>query len=77
MFMRRRLAAVQDRFEEWVVLGKVDIEELVSFHCKTYEDFESNFKMVKLKGEVIHKIGRILQILITNIRSLILAMEAF
>jgi len=43
---------VQKRFEEWVILGKVDIEELVSTTCNTYEDFENNFKMVKLKGNL-------------------------
>ena len=51
LFFNRRLADVQTRFEEWTVLGKVDIEELVSTHCQTYEDFENNFKMVKLKGQ--------------------------
>lgn len=47
----RRLAAVQASFEDWVVLGKVDMGDLIATHCKTYEDFERNFKMVKLKGQ--------------------------
>ena len=49
---RSRLAAVQASFEDWVVLGKVDMEELIATYCQTYEDFEQNFKMVKLKGGV-------------------------
>nr|XP_026693267.1 cytoplasmic dynein 2 heavy chain 1-like isoform X1 [Ciona intestinalis] len=52
----RRLALVKTRFEEWVVLGKVDIEELVATQCLTYEDYERNFKMVKLKGKEIEKL---------------------
>uniref|UniRef100_H2ZEZ5 Uncharacterized protein n=1 Tax=Ciona savignyi TaxID=51511 RepID=H2ZEZ5_CIOSA len=52
----RRLARVKTRFEEWVVLGKVDIEDLVANHCVTYEDYERNFKTVKLKGKEIEKL---------------------
>nr|CAB3240329.1 cytoplasmic dynein 2 heavy chain 1-like [Phallusia mammillata] len=52
----RRLATVKARFEEWVVLGKVDIEELVATHCVTFDDYERNFKMVKLKGKEIEKL---------------------
>ncbi|CAK8696967.1 unnamed protein product [Clavelina lepadiformis] len=52
----RRLAAVQTRFEEWVVLGKVNVEELVLTYCETYEDYEKNFKMVKLKGKEVEKL---------------------
>jgi len=53
LYFGRRLLAVRTRFEEWVVLGKVDIEKLVATHCETYDDYERNFRMVKLKGKLV------------------------
>ncbi len=47
----RRLMGVRGQYEEWVVLGKCDVETLVSQHCHTYDDFERNFRIVKLKGD--------------------------
>ena len=40
----QRLNNVKERFADWVVLGKVDIEELIETSCKTSEDWESNFR---------------------------------
>ncbi|MFT7803200.1 cytoplasmic dynein 2 heavy chain 1 [Arapaima gigas] len=46
-----RLAEVQDKFKEWVVLGQVNIEMLVERKLHTVQDWERNFKALKARGK--------------------------
>ncbi|XP_064157010.1 dynein cytoplasmic 2 heavy chain 1 isoform X2 [Anguilla rostrata] len=46
-----RLLLVQDKFKEWVVLGQVDLEALVERHVHTVQDWERNFKALKVRGK--------------------------
>ncbi|XP_054598719.1 cytoplasmic dynein 2 heavy chain 1 isoform X1 [Nothobranchius furzeri] len=45
------LQAVQHKFKEWVVLGQVDLEKLVEKHLSSVQDWERNFKALKVKGK--------------------------
>ncbi|TNN71607.1 Cytoplasmic dynein 2 heavy chain 1 [Liparis tanakae] len=46
-----RLLAVQRKFKEWVVLGQVDLENLVEKHLNCVQDWEKNFKALKARGK--------------------------
>uniref|UniRef100_A0A3Q3LA71 Dynein cytoplasmic 2 heavy chain 1 n=1 Tax=Labrus bergylta TaxID=56723 RepID=A0A3Q3LA71_9LABR len=46
-----RLQAVQHKFKEWVVLGQVDLENLVEKHLSSVQDWERNFKALKARGK--------------------------
>lgn len=58
----RRLARVKGQFEEWVIIGKVKVDKLVEKHCKRYEDFERNFRMVKTKGKESEKLPSVCRV---------------
>ncbi|KAJ3146349.1 Cytoplasmic dynein 2 heavy chain 1 [Geranomyces michiganensis] len=45
------LSKVQDVFKDWVVLGTVDLEEIVEESLVDISDFEANFRMLKTKGK--------------------------
>ncbi|TPX62627.1 hypothetical protein PhCBS80983_g00247 [Powellomyces hirtus] len=45
------LAKVQDIFKDWVVLGTVDLDEIVEEVLVDISDFEINFRMLKTKGK--------------------------
>ncbi|KAK3531386.1 hypothetical protein QTP70_018186, partial [Hemibagrus guttatus] len=51
-----RLQQVEDTFREWVVLGQVDMEVLVEKHLLTVQDWERNFKAVKVKGKEVERL---------------------
>lgn len=40
-----RLEATLEPFHEWVVLGNLNLDELVDSHCRELIDFERNFKV--------------------------------
>ncbi|KAF3692878.1 Cytoplasmic dynein 2 heavy chain 1 [Channa argus] len=46
-----RLQAIQHKFKEWVVLGKVDLEKLVEKNLNSVQDWEKNFKALKARGK--------------------------
>lgn len=52
----KRLWKVKEQYEGWIVIGQVNIEKMVENHCKNYEDFERNFKLVKMKGKESEKL---------------------
>jgi len=52
----RRLKSIQKHYEQWLVLGKVDLEAIINNHCNLYVDFETNFRLVKLKGKEVEKL---------------------
>ncbi|XP_029699181.1 cytoplasmic dynein 2 heavy chain 1 isoform X3 [Takifugu rubripes] len=45
------LKAIQHKFQEWLVLGLVDLEKLVERHMCSVEDWERNFKALKVRGK--------------------------
>ena len=51
-----RLDKVKDRFSDWVALGSVDIEDYISSHFKTADDWEMNLKASKSRGQEIGKL---------------------
>ncbi|KAF0306076.1 Cytoplasmic dynein 2 heavy chain 1 [Amphibalanus amphitrite] len=52
----QRLESVKDKFEDWVALGSVDMDDLIQKRCKTSEDYDKNFRASKSKGQ---EIGRL------------------
>lgn len=53
-----RLERGLDQFKEWVVLGQVDIDELVEKNLQEVEDWERNFRAVKIRGQDAEKLPR-------------------
>ena len=51
-----RLLKVLDDFKDWVVLGMVDIDELVDTHLRSISEWEKNFKALKVKGREAEKL---------------------
>ncbi len=47
-----------DHFKEWVVLGQVDIEELVEKNLQNVEDWERNFRAIKIRGQDAEKLPK-------------------
>lgn len=47
-----------DRFQEWVVLGSVDLDELVQEHCQVVPDWERNFRALKARGREAEKLPK-------------------
>ncbi|CAM4781010.1 unnamed protein product [Rotaria magnacalcarata] len=45
-----------DQFKEWTVLGQVNIEELVEKNLQDVEDWESNFRALKIRGQNAEKL---------------------
>nr|XP_032832089.1 cytoplasmic dynein 2 heavy chain 1 [Petromyzon marinus]XP_032832097.1 cytoplasmic dynein 2 heavy chain 1 [Petromyzon marinus]XP_032832104.1 cytoplasmic dynein 2 heavy chain 1 [Petromyzon marinus] len=46
-----RLADACTTFQEWVVLGQVDVEALIEKHLHTVADWERNFRSLKTRGK--------------------------
>lgn len=40
-----RLQSTTDIFRKWVVLGSVNLEELVDVQCRDLADYENNFRV--------------------------------
>ncbi|CAF3391936.1 unnamed protein product [Rotaria sp. Silwood1] len=45
-----------DQYKEWTVLGQVDIEELVEKNLQDVEDWERNFRALKIRGQDAEKL---------------------
>jgi dynein heavy chain 2 len=56
------LAKVVDLFEEWVVLGSVDLEKWVFENLKSIADWELNLKILKQKGKEAETIPPIIKL---------------
>uniref|UniRef100_A0A803SUA0 Dynein cytoplasmic 2 heavy chain 1 n=1 Tax=Anolis carolinensis TaxID=28377 RepID=A0A803SUA0_ANOCA len=52
----RRLAQVADQFKEWVIIGQVDMEALVENHLFNEQDWEKNFKALKVRGKEVERL---------------------
>lgn len=44
--------------QEWLVLGLVDLEELVERHLHSVQDWEKNFKALKIRGKESESLPR-------------------
>lgn len=53
----QRLEHVKMKFKDWVVLGSVNLEEMIEENCLTPEDWERNFRSSKAKGQEIGRIN--------------------
>ena len=51
-----RLAAVQVQFKDWVVLGSIDLDQLVDRHLENVPDWERNFRALKARGREAEKL---------------------
>ncbi|KAK7096855.1 hypothetical protein V1264_003902 [Littorina saxatilis] len=51
-----RLAAVLDKFSEWVVLGAVDLDQFVQDNLIQLSDWERNFRALKARGRDAEKL---------------------
>lgn len=49
---------VMDVLQEWLVLGLVDLEKLVERHMCSVEDWERNFKALKVRGKESESLPR-------------------
>ena len=47
-----------DKFQDWVVLGAVNLEGLVEGTCHEVSDWEKNFKALKVKGRDAEKLPK-------------------
>lgn len=47
-----------DEFKEWVVLGQVDIDELVEKNLHEVDDWERNFRALKIRAQGAEKLPR-------------------
>ncbi|VDQ14090.1 unnamed protein product [Trichobilharzia regenti] len=54
-FLFTRLLGSLEQFQDWVVLGSVNLDELVDSHCRDLVDFERNFKVSILFSYIIFK----------------------
>jgi dynein heavy chain 2 len=47
-----------DQYKEWMVLGQVNIEELVEKNLQNVEDWERNFRAIKIRGQDAEKLPK-------------------
>ncbi|XP_053164065.1 cytoplasmic dynein 2 heavy chain 1 isoform X1 [Hemicordylus capensis] len=52
----QRLADVLDQFKEWTIIGQVDMEALVENHLFHEQDWEKNFKALKVRGKEVERL---------------------
>jgi len=53
-----RLERGLEQFQEWTVLGQVDIEELVDKYLIDVADWEKNFRVLKIRGQDAEKLPK-------------------
>ena len=53
------------QFQEWVVLGSVDLDELVDRHCLVVGDWENNFRALKARGRDAEKLPKLILLIYT------------
>uniref|UniRef100_A0A8C5IE70 DYHC2 protein n=1 Tax=Junco hyemalis TaxID=40217 RepID=A0A8C5IE70_JUNHY len=58
----RRLTDVSNQFKEWVVIGQVDMEHLVKTHLSSKQDWEKNFKALKVRGKEAERLPSTIRI---------------
>ncbi|XP_072706738.1 cytoplasmic dynein 2 heavy chain 1 isoform X3 [Ciconia boyciana] len=58
----RRLTEVTNQFKEWIVIGQVDMETLVKTHLSSKQDWEKNFKALKVRGKEAERLPSTIRI---------------
>ncbi|NXV90779.1 DYHC2 protein, partial [Calonectris borealis] len=58
----RRLTEVSNQFKEWIVIGQVDMEALVKTHLSSKQDWEKNFKALKVRGKEAERLPSTIRI---------------
>ncbi|KAF1521633.1 Cytoplasmic dynein 2 heavy chain 1, partial [Eudyptes sclateri] len=58
----RRLTEVSNQFKEWIVIGQVDMETLVKTHLSSKQDWEKNFKALKVRGKEAERLPSTIRI---------------
>ncbi|XP_068004360.1 cytoplasmic dynein 2 heavy chain 1 [Melanerpes formicivorus] len=58
----RRLSDVTHQFKEWVVIGQIDVETLVKTHLSSKQDWEKNFKALKVRGKEAERLPSTIRI---------------
>ncbi|NXC70641.1 DYHC2 protein, partial [Anhinga anhinga] len=58
----RRLMEVSNQFKEWIVIGQVDMETLVKTHLSSKQDWEKNFKALKVRGKEAERLPSTIRI---------------
>ncbi|XP_069664408.1 cytoplasmic dynein 2 heavy chain 1 isoform X2 [Haliaeetus albicilla] len=58
----RRLTDVSNQFKEWIIIGQVDMETLVKTHLYSKQDWEKNFKALKVKGKEAERLPSTIRI---------------
>ena len=53
-----RLERGLDQYKEWVVLGQVNIDELVEKNLQNVDDWERNFRAIKIRGQEAEKLPK-------------------
>ena len=53
-----RLERGLDQFKEWTVLGQVNIEELLEKNLQDVDDWERNFRELKVRGQDAEKLPK-------------------
>ncbi|CAL1541204.1 unnamed protein product [Lymnaea stagnalis] len=51
-----RLAAVEEQFKDWVVLGNIDLDQFVIDNLVEITDWEKNFRALKVRGRDAEKL---------------------
>lgn len=44
--------------KEWIVIGQVDVETLAKTHLSSKQDWEKNFKALKVRGKEAERLPR-------------------
>ncbi|CAM9203957.1 unnamed protein product, partial [Ectocarpus fasciculatus] len=58
----QRLAALVETYKGWTVLGQVDLDSFVDSHVATAQEFEENFKAVKIRRREAEKLPEIIKV---------------
>uniref|UniRef100_A0A672TN04 Cytoplasmic dynein 2 heavy chain 1 n=1 Tax=Strigops habroptila TaxID=2489341 RepID=A0A672TN04_STRHB len=58
----RRLTDASNQFKEWIVIGQVDMETLVKTHLSSKQDWEKNFKALKVRGKEAERLPSTIKI---------------
>ena len=54
----QRLQQAKVMFQDWVILGSVDLDSMVDKHCVQVPDWERNFRALKARGREAEKLPK-------------------
>ncbi|RTG85076.1 dynein heavy chain 2, cytosolic [Schistosoma bovis] len=55
-FLFTRLFGSLEQFQDWVILGCLNLDDFVDLHCRDLDDYERNFKALKIRSRDIEKL---------------------